>query len=145
MGKVLIIKDADFSENGIQLGTSIDIASTITLTRGYNVNGQAGSSVANARTGVVTPIDLSSYIAQGYSVLTAKISAPLLHQQCLQIQDSSGTRIVRPESSYTTNEITINLDASLPYFRYSTARISGTYASETYSASALAEIKLIKY
>lgn len=141
MGKVLIIKDADFSENGIQLGTSIDIANTLTLTRGYNMVGTAG----NGRLATEPNVDLSSYISQGYRVLVAKIKAPSTHNQCLQIQNASGTQIVRPTNVYTGNDIAINLDANLPYLRYSTAKVSGDYTSTTYSADSLSEIKLIKY
>lgn len=141
MGKLLIIRDADFSANGIQLGESVDIANTLTLTRGYNMVGATG----NGRLATEPNVDLSSYISQGYRVLVAKIKSPTVHNQCLQIQNASGTQTVRPSSAYTANDIAIDLDANLPYFRYSLSKVSGEYASATYSADSLAEIKLIKY
>jgi hypothetical protein len=147
MGKVLIIKDADFSENGIQLGTSIDIAGNLTLRRGYNINGAAASGVANARLATEPNVDLSTYISQGYTRLVAKMKTPYdsFHNQCIRITNADGTRNVTPSASYTADMLSVQLDPELPYFRYSTRILTGTYNNETYNAGTFAEIKLIKY
>ncbi len=141
MGKVLIIKDADFSANGMPLGTTIDIASTLTLTRGYNMVGAAGDN----RLATEPNVDLSSYISQGYSILIATIKSPTVSLHCLKMTNAAGTQEVRPSASYTTNELKVQLTSELPYLRYGTSKITGTYSSASYSADALAEIKLIKY
>ena len=144
MGKLLVIKDADFAINGMNLGTSIDIAPDITLTRGYNVNGET-SYVPNKRLGTASPVDLSNYIAQGYRTLVAKIILdPTVHNQCLQIQNADGSVTERPSQAYTGNDLIVALNPNMPYLRYSTAKDADYYAA-TYLASTFAEIKLIKF
>lgn len=142
MGKVLIIKDADFSENGIQVGETIDIASSITLNRGYNVNGE---STTNNRVANTSLFDLSSYIGQGYTHIIAKSLAPTRDNQCMMVQNADKTLYNQPYRVYTENQIIIPLSSDMPYLRYSMSRTNGDFNNSTYSADALVKLILVKY
>lgn len=142
MGKVLIIKDADFSENGIQVGDSIDIASLITLNRGYNAVGQ---STTNNKVANTSLFDLSSYIAQGYTHIIAKALLPTRDKQCMRVQNADGTLNYQPYRVYTENQIIIPLSSDMPYLRYSISRTNGDFTSSTYSANLLVKLILVKY
>lgn len=144
MGKILIIKDADFSVNGMSLGEQTDIASTITLTRGYNVNG-ATTNQPNTRLGTANIVNLSSYISQGYTKLVAVLLTTGAHLHCLKLTNADESQQQRPSEGYVADNLSIDLTSSLPYLRYSTSKVEGTYGSATYTASALARILLIKY
>lgn len=142
MGKLLVIKDADFSANGMALGEQEDIASTITLTRGYNVN---GPTTFNSRLGTADKLNLSSYISQGYTRLVATLLSPSAHSQCLKMVNSDESQEIRPSASYTTEPLSVDLTSSMPYLRYSTSKTSGDYSATSYNASTLARIVLVKY
>jgi hypothetical protein len=142
MGKILVIKDADFSVNGIQVGDSIDIASSITLNRGYNVN---GASTTNNRVANTSLFDLSSYIAQGYTHIIAKSLIPTRDEQCMVIQNADRTLYNQPYRVYTEEQIIIPLSSDMPYLRYSISRTNGNFFNSTYSADALVKLILVKY
>lgn len=67
MGKLLVIKGADFSENAIENVLNVDIAPFITVSKYYN-RGVYSQGDPN-RMGTVESIDLSEYIAQGLSII----------------------------------------------------------------------------
>lgn len=142
MGKILIIKDADFSANGIQIGNTVDIASGITLTRGHNIS---GSTTNKKRMGTASHIDLSSYISQGYTTLTAIVINTSMNNQCLKMDNSDGTQSFQPESGYVAENITVTLNPSMPYLTYSMARMDGNDYATSYSASQVAKLILSNY
>lgn len=143
MGKILIVKGADFSENGMQIDFNlqpIQIDGEITISRNYDVSGASGAgdgSLAN-----ITKFDLTEYINLGYNKITATLKSPGLMIQCLELSNLDGSSYVRPETEYVTTVIETSIDISKPYLRYSTQRPGSTYGSSSYLASALATITL---
>lgn len=148
MGKVLIIKGADFSENGMQSGTITDITAIFTLTKNYNFGGQMSSSAPNYNKtlNLVSPVDLSTYIQQGYTtMILTRASSESPHTIAACNCDSSRGNRSPATPVYTTGQYTLQLNASLPYVLIGTVRTDGNvYGSNTYAASAIMTVQLIK-
>lgn len=139
MGKILIIKGADFTQNGISIDvqSSIEIGGNITLTKGYDISGNSssGSYLAN-----VDKYDLTQYIAQGFNHIRSTMLITN-QQQCLELSNLDGSSYVRPENNYVGTVIESPIDISKPYLRLSTKR-TGSYASQTYQADAIVKIEV---
>ena len=148
MGKVLIIKGADFSANGMQAGTITDITSLFTLTKNYNFGGamSSGATNYNKTLNLVSPVDLSAYIQQGYTtMLLTRVSQESPHSIAACNCDSSRGNRSPQTPAYTTGTYTLQLNASLPYVLIGVLRTDGnTYGSNSYAASAIMTVQLVK-
>lgn len=149
MGKVLIIKGADFSANGMQAGTIVDItASCGTLTKNYDFNGaiSSGNAYYNKSLNFVSPLDMSSYIAQGYTqIIATKVSADSPHLIAIKFCDANRANQIPADMTYQQGPITLTFDASRPYLLIGTRRNDGnTYGSNTYAVSAIFKIEIVK-
>ena len=146
MGKILVITGADFSENGIRVGETLDITSQFTLTRAYNFAGEDSSSDKNKYLNLVTPFSLSSYISAGYTQVTIKkVSESSPHSIAMAFCNSSRGDLTPPSPTYGTASVTVDLNSSVPYLLVGAYRNDGsTYGSATYAASAIMIITLYK-
>lgn len=146
MGKVLIIKGADFSVNGIPMMQPIEIADTITLYRGYNALGEMESTnpTKNKRVGVQIPIDLSSYINNGYRGVKFTLTNSLTHMQFIAFcEDVNRDNRYNVTPAFTYDEVITPIDATRPYLIIVMKRNNDDdYISESYNASTLLSIEL---